>query len=273
MKWSRTLLLFALILLVPLRWYIKRYDTEVDTGFFIQVDAVVWAFLFLLLFCLIFFAIDRLLHKRHEEVGVSHPIPLGLVGIGAGVAVLLSNGMELFLNPSNSAPLSLLHLLLGVLTGLMLLWIGIQLLSKHSARLSLWLTLPPALWQAFLVIEKYVNNSVSLYIFDYVAEIFMVCAFWVFWIAHSRLIGEYDEEHKAYSLATFSGCCASLLGFVLAIPQFLVASPLNMGQGELISTLALSCYTLAFVLCVRGGHRPSWHLKPDVQSPTPEMPA
>ena len=262
MNRSRTLLLPALFLLVPLRWYVKQFDTEADTGFFVQINWVVWLFLILTVACLLFFALDRLLHKRLERVGVAHPLLLGVVAAGAGLVVAAGSIRELLWGNLSQQPLLLLQPIFGVLTGLMLVTVAVQLFIRGCVRLNLWLTLPPVIWQAFAVIQKYVNNSVSLYIFDYVAEIFMVCAFWVFWIAHSRLMGEYDEEHKAYSMAVFFGCCAGLLGLVLAIPQCLVPSSVNMGQWELYSTIALSCYAVAFVLSVKGARQPRHSLRP-----------
>lgn len=112
-----------------------------------------------------------------------------------------------------------INLVLGVVSGLVFIYIGIAGALKSGETPLGGVTVIPAVWQTILLITRYNAYTTVVAISDHLlAVLFMIFASLFFMGQARTLSGQMRKDGRNYTIP--SGFCASLCGFLLVIPNY-----------------------------------------------------
>lgn len=260
------LLLYAVALVFcgTVRILLKFRYMEPETGFYIRPTPVLATiFTVVLTAVILVLYIANRLRRISGDYPVHYNSPLsGVLCVLTGAAIclymLLERPYDRMIEQAYSPTAVLFRdrasIVLGVVGGLALVWLGISVLR---GRISRWVMIPvlfAAIWQVFMLITRFNSYTVLTSISDnLLAVLFMVFAS-LFLVGQARTtFGLTRKDGRNYTIP--SGLCASLLGFLLVVPNVLyslvnrTSMPAPMlGTWESVYVIVLSVYAVTFVV-------------------------
>lgn len=241
---------------------LKMRFMELSTGFYTRSNGIVTLFNLALLAAVLILFLSNRLRRTTNDYPVHRSNPLtGILCAAVGVTAVLhtvldSNYTILEQNQSESL-LSIRNgvaVLLGILAGFSMIWLGIGILRDKLSQGAMIPAIFGCVWQAYMLVTRFNGFTVLTTISDnLLAVLFMVFAT-LFWVGHARtLYGLSRKDGRNYTIP--AGLCASLFGFALVIPNYAymlvhrtgMPAPM-LGTFESVYTLALSVYALLFVI-------------------------
>jgi len=251
----------ALVFCSAARTWLKFTSADLETGFYLGGGRLPSLYMIILAGTIALLFLLYLLRSTDAD----YPIllmnrPLSLLALLVGTSILLYQFelLQVFSFSTTNPGISLTPLariscvILGQLAALAFLIIALRGLTQDSVNGVL--ALIAGVWQMILVVNKFNGYKTLTAVTDNTLAVLFMLFCTMFMVGHARTLGGLArKDGRNYAIPT--GLCASLLGFMLVIPNWiymavnrtvLIPAPL-LGGWESIFIAIMSLYALAFV--------------------------
>ena len=225
MNYKKTLLFFtfATLVSVTLRTLIIFFTTDPSSGFFKQEFAVfsygmIAIIIAAALLCIVF----AIKCKRPKAPAFWERVK-AIISVLLGICIAVE---ALFLDYSgNAAPWqNLMQTLLGVLAGVVFVWLGLSLMGLISSPAAF--VAIPVVFYIFRLIVVFITYSGVATIADNAFELASVCACLVFMMQFAKSATGIGSEKPRFGFFPISICCALVI-FTQAVPVIIAATSGN----------------------------------------------